>query len=132
MLSPTASSVVRFPAESSLYSWMPAPVALKNSTCTGAVPRAGPYILLLGTGDHGAGRIIAIRAEDGVLGLAIRPQQQPKLGKTIGELHAIEVVTAGTNTAKEDRLHCTERVEHRLHFASVAANSAPSDALIRS
>ena len=64
---------------------------------------------LFGTGDDAAGRIIAVRPEDDVLGLAVRSQQQPKLGKTIGELHAIEVVTAGSDTAKEDRLHRTER-----------------------
>ena len=76
----------------------------------------------LGTADHSAGRIIAICPEDGILGLAIRSQQQPKLRKTIGELHAVEVVTAGADAAKEDRLHRAERVEHGLQFGRVAAD----------
>ena len=68
--------------------------------------------LLVGTGGNPAGRTIAVWPEDDIVGFAVRPQQQPKLRKTIGELHAINVVTARTDAAKEDRPYRAECLEH--------------------
>lgn len=76
----------------------------------------GSQALLAGTGDDLAGRIVAVGAEGDILGFAVRPQQQPELRRTIGELHAINIVTAGTDAAEEDRLHRAERLEHRLQL----------------
>ena len=79
-------------------------------------------IRFAGTGGHSARRFIAVGAEEDVVSPSIRPQQQPKFGKAVGELHAIDVVTTGTDPAKEDRIHRAECVEYRLQFGSLTAD----------
>src|SRR5260221_407994 len=53
-------------------------------------------------------------------GSAVRPPQEPELRKTIGELHNINVITAGADATKENRLHRAERLEHRLQLGRLA------------
>src|SRR5258708_8186404 len=88
-------------------------------------PAARFQALLLGTGDDGAERIIAVRSEQDVVGFAVFRERDPKLRGAVGELHTIDVVAAGTDAAKEDRLDGTERIQHRLNLGSLTPHPPP-------
>ena len=50
------------------------------------------------------------------------PIREAEFRKTLGELHAIDVVAAGADAAEKDRLHRAECVEHGLKLGGLTAD----------
>ena len=74
----------------------------------------------LRTGEDSTGLVVAIRPEDDVVGLVVRPQQDAEFRDAIDELHAIDVVATRADAAEEDRFHRAERLEHGLQLGRLA------------
>jgi len=64
-------------------------------------PAARFQALLLGTGDDGAERIIAVRSEQDVVGFAVFRERDPNSAEPLANCTPIDVVAAGTDAAKE-------------------------------
>ena len=127
-----APRATRRPARSSQNSFISVPLWLVRDSLIGAVVAGGLQRRLKRAIRDSANGAVSVGTKIDVFNSAIDRSVDPEFGRPFGELHAIDVITAGSHAPEEDRLDRSELTESREASATACRNLSTSCGLIPS